>query len=42
MIPELAYEFKNRYGGKLQLGEVVNVKLAGVELASLAARLRIE
>ncbi len=42
VIPELAYEFKNRFGGKLQLGETVNIRLAGVDLAGLAARLRIE
>ena len=42
MIPELAYEFKNRFGGKLQLGEDVDVKLAGVDLPALAARIRIE
>ena len=42
MIPELAYEFKNRFGGKLQLGEEVDVKLAGVDLPALAARIRLE
>ena len=42
MIPDLAYEFKNRFGGKLVLGEELDVKLAGVDLPALAARIRIE
>ena len=41
VIPELAYEFKNRFGGRIALGETVKVTLSAVDLAASAARLRI-
>lgn len=42
LIPELAYEFKNRFGGKIALGERLHVRLAGCDPALVAATFRIE
>ncbi len=41
VIPELAYEFKNRFGGNIAIGETVDVELTGVDLANSTARMRI-
>ncbi len=41
LIPELAYEFKNRYGGRTKLGEVVRVRALGADPAALAAQFRV-
>ncbi len=42
VIPELAYEFKNRFGGRIVPGETVPVRLAGADPAALVARMRLE
>ncbi|UKI29559.1 MAG: hypothetical protein L6W00_15915 [Lentisphaeria bacterium] len=41
-MPELAYEYKNRFGGRVNLGEELEVRLAAVDPAALIARMRIE
>ena len=42
LIPELAYEFKNRFGGKTVLGEVAAACLTGVDPATLSVQFRID
>lgn len=42
LIPSLAYEFKNRFGGNISLGETVKVRAQGVFPAELRASMRIE
>lgn len=42
LVPELAYEYKNRFGGRVNLGEELEVRLAAVDPAALIARMRIE
>lgn len=41
LIPELAYEFKNRFGGKTVLGEAATAVLTGVDPATLSIQFRI-
>ncbi len=41
LIPELAYEFKNRYGGKSVLGESVTAQLVRADTAGGTATFRI-
>ena len=41
LIPELAYEFKNRFGGKIALGERVAVQLTRSDPAEGVANFRI-
>ncbi|MDR0932512.1 MAG: RNB domain-containing ribonuclease [Victivallales bacterium] len=41
LIPELAFEFKNRFGGKIELGEQVRVQLAFADPAEGIANFRI-
>ena len=41
LIPELAYEFKNRFGGDIRLGEPVVAEVAAVDPVTLSARFLI-
>lgn len=41
LIPELAYEFKNRFGGKITLGEHVPIQLARSDTAEGIANFRV-
>lgn len=41
LIPELAYEFKNRFGGKIALGEHVPVQLSRADFAEGITNFRI-
>ena len=41
LIPELAYEFKNRFGGKIALGEHVPIQLARSDVAEGIANFRV-
>ena len=41
IIPELAYEYKTRYPGKLLVGDTVKLKLTAAEPAALAARFNV-
>ncbi len=41
LIPELAFEFKNRYGAKIPLGGTVHVKLQSVDPAELRVSFKI-
>ena len=42
LVPELAYEYKNRFGGKVNLGEELTVYPVAVDPAALTARMRID
>jgi len=42
LIPELAYEFKNRFGGKVALGEHVSVRLVRSDPAEGVANFRVQ
>jgi exoribonuclease-2 len=41
LLPELAYEFKNRYNARLPLGESVNVECIASDPALLSAQFRV-
>ena len=41
LIPELAYEFKNRFGGDVQLGDVWNVAVQSADPAAAMCRMRL-
>lgn len=42
LIPSLAYEFKSRWGGKIEPGESVQVKIRSADPTTLSAQFRIE
>ena len=42
LLPELGYEFKNRFGGKVTLGEAGRAMLTGVDPASLSVQFRLK
>ncbi|MEA4863213.1 MAG: RNB domain-containing ribonuclease [Victivallaceae bacterium] len=42
IIPELAYEYKTRYPGKLLLGDIVKLKLTAADPAALTARFSVQ
>lgn len=42
LIPSLAYEFKSRWGGKLEIGESVRVRVRAADPTTLSAQFRIE
>lgn len=42
LIPSLAYEFKSRWGGKLEIGESVRVRIRAADPTTLSAQFRIE
>lgn len=42
LIPELAFEFKNRYGGKIPLGGTVHARLQNVDPADLRISFKLE
>lgn len=41
LLPELAYEYKNRFGGKVEPGESLRVQLQKADPVSLLARMRL-
>ena len=41
MIPELAYEYKNRFGGRVELGDAVTVKTTAIDTATMSVRFQI-
>ena len=41
LIPELAYEFKNRFGGDVQLGDVWDVAVQSADPAAAMCRMRL-